>query len=650
MFGFLVSGFSQSKHASYTWEYAQYDTVKKDYELENSIVIFEKKMVELFFSADNQFRQIEILHKKVQLNSNDAIEEYNTIYLPASTHTKKVLDQKTRVITKQGVVKELDNSAIQVKQNPESGKTYKYYAIEGVEIGSQIEFYYITEDDASYNGNVYSYQDDEVKQNVTFSLVCPKHMFFAFHVQNNAMQPALDSLDSLDSLAEYNEYVGIDENVEKLESESFSNYSANRKRIIYKMDYFVTNSKTTRNVVSYGEIGQSIYSLCYSNVSKPENKAIQKIIKLSGVQDKDSEFDKIFKIENYLKKNIAIGEVGAYNIANGFSKKIMSSIGVLRTMVNCYKQLGITHEIVLTSDRNSLYFIDTFDSYVFLQEYLLYFPTVEKYLIPTEQFYRLGLIPHNYIYNKGLFLKEVSVLGYTTGAGEIKFIPAPSKDETYSKMYLNVQFQDDPTNVIIDSRNESYGYYSHAVQPYFYLLDEKTTRELQEELIKSISSDIEILSMEYQNIQIEDVGQKPMISISKFDASNFVESAGNKFLFKIGELIGPQMELYHDDSRKMPVENDFNRSYYREISFTLPEGYRVENLDDIIIDKKIVEEDGTISAQFVSNYTIENNVVTVISEEFYDRIQYPVEIYEEYRQVINAAADFNKVVFVFAKK
>src|SRR5690606_25797950 len=110
-----------------------------------------------------------------------------------------------------------------------------------------------------------------------------------------------------------------------------------------------------------------------------------------------------------LKKNIAIGEVGAYNIANGFSKKIMSSIGVLRTMVNCYKQLGITHEIVLTSDRNSLYFIDTFDSYVFLQEYLLYFPTVEKYLIPTEQFYRLGLIPHNYIYNKGLFLKEVSV-------------------------------------------------------------------------------------------------------------------------------------------------------------------------------------------------------------------------------------------------
>ncbi|HPY82959.1 MAG TPA: hypothetical protein PLU45_06345 [Bacteroidales bacterium] len=124
MFGFLVSGFSQSKHASYTWEYAQYDTVKKDYELENSIVIFEKKMVELFFSADNQFRQIEILHKKVQLNSNDAIEEYNTIYLPASTHTKKVLDQKTRVITKQGVVKELDNSAIQVKQNPESGKTY----------------------------------------------------------------------------------------------------------------------------------------------------------------------------------------------------------------------------------------------------------------------------------------------------------------------------------------------------------------------------------------------------------------------------------------------------------------------------------------------------------------------------------------------
>src|SRR5690606_3471978 len=163
-----------------------------------------------------------------------------------------------------------------------------------------------------------------------------------------------------------------------------------------------------------------------------------------GVHENDSEYDKIFKIENYLKKNIAINPAGPRDIASGFSKKMIGNIGMLRTMANCFKELGIAHEIVLTSDRSSLYLLDTFDSYIFLQDYLMYFPSISKYLIPTERFYRLGLVLYNYTDNKGLFSKEVSVAGYTTGAGEVKFIPAPSKDETYSKMYLQIHFQEDP--------------------------------------------------------------------------------------------------------------------------------------------------------------------------------------------------------------
>src|SRR5690606_35076152 len=121
----------------------------------------------------------------------------------------------------------------------------------------------------------------------------PEHMFFTFYTQSNAVEPILDTTK------DYNEYVGIDKNVAKLESESFANYSANRKRIIYKIDYLVANSRTRRNIVNYGEIGQSIYSLCYSEISKSEQKTVQKIIKLSGVHENDSEYDKIFKIENY---------------------------------------------------------------------------------------------------------------------------------------------------------------------------------------------------------------------------------------------------------------------------------------------------------------------------------------------------------------
>jgi hypothetical protein len=107
--------------------------------------------------------------------------------------------------------------------------------------------------------------------------------------------------------------------------------------------------------------------------------------------------------------------------------------------------------------------------------------------------------------------------------------------------------------------------------------------------------------------------------------------------------------MYHEDNRQTPIENHYNRLYYREITFTIPEGYTINNLDDIVIDKKIVEKDGTVSTQFVSYYTQEGQTITIISDEYYDKISYPIEQYEIFQEVVNAAADFNKVIFVLEK-
>ncbi len=78
-------------------------------------------------------------------------------------------------------------------------------------------------------------------------------------------------------------------------------------------------------------------------------------------------------------------------------------------------------------------------------------------------------------------------------------------------------------------------------------------------------------------------------------------------------------------------------------------GYTINKLDDIVIDKKVIEKDGTVSTQFVSYYTQEGQTVTIISDEYYDKISYPIEQYEIFKEVVNAAADFNKVIFVLEK-
>lgn len=55
------------------------------------------------------------------------------------------------------------------------------------------------------------------------------------------------------------------------------------------------------------------------------------------------------------------------------------------------------------------------------------------------------------------------------------------------------------------------------------------------------------------------------------------------------------------------------------------------------------------TAYFKSSYKQEGNKIIIFVEEEYINIQYPKEKYEEFKAVINAAADFNKVTLVLEK-
>jgi cell fate (sporulation/competence/biofilm development) regulator YmcA (YheA/YmcA/DUF963 family) len=61
-------------------------------------------------------------------------------------------------------------------------------------------------------------------------------------------------------------------------------------------------------------------------------------------------------------------------------------------------------------------------------------------------------------------------------------------------------------------------------------------------------------------------------------------------------------------------------------------------------------DDGTgVSARFTSKAEIVNTVIKVDIVEFYEKIEYPIELYDAFKAVINAAADFNKASVVLEK-
>ena len=123
----------------------------------------------------------------------------------------------------------------------------------------------------------------------------------------------------------------------------------------------------------------------------------------------------------------------------------------------------------------------------------------------------------------------------------------------------------------------------------------------------------------------------------------------NKYLFKIGELIGRQAEMYQEKPRKFDLEIPNPHQYTRTIQVEIPAGYKVSNLDKLNMSF-IAMNNGKESCKFVSSYSLEGNILKVNCFEVYHENYTPMAAYPEYVKVINAAADFNKIVLVLEKQ
>ena len=140
-----------------------------------------------------------------------------------------------------------------------------------------------------------------------------------------------------------------------------------------------------------------------------------------------------------------------------------------------------------------------------------------------------------------------------------------------------------------------------------------------------------------------------MVVKGSFTSNSYIELAGDAILFKAGELIGPQSELYQERERKLPVANSYNRGYARKIKVQIPKGFNIQNPDDLIMKEQVFDDNEKLIYNFVSNYVLNGQVLEITIEEYYDELNYPVEKFEAFRKVINSAADFNKIVLVLAQ-
>ncbi len=628
----------------YDWQYEpEFEVIQLEFKDLNAIILKDLKVVEFFFDEEhNTLLQLYTVHTKIQVNTHEAIELYNKHYMPMN-RVLGIEDLRVRVITNNGV-KEIDEIDLKDYEGEDDYTSYKYFAIEGVEIGSQIEYIYTFKMLPQLEGSREFFQSDELKLNIEFHIYCEDKMYFNTKSYNGFQELTLDT-----TIEGKNHYYAKIAQIEPLKPELYAPYNNSLMRVEYKLDHIKPADEV--KLYTYEQLSDQLNKYLRSDITKKDIKSLKKLSKKLDLEGL-SEFWKIRKIETFIKRNITISEQSndeLEKLETILEKLVADQRGVIKLYVSMYDLNEVDYLYGLTSDRTKVSMDPEFESYSFLENYVFYFPGIDKYMAPTEIFYRVGFIPFKWSNNYGLFIKSVKYGETIKGIGELRFIEPLEYSVSEDKLDIKIEIIGDFEALKLDIKRSLSGYNATFIQPIFELIPETERKLVVKELLNLSGKDVVLNDFQLKNSSLDSFYLKPLIIQGTATTNNaFYNKAGSRYLLKIGEIIGEQMEMYQEEERILPVENEFNRNYERKIQFEIPAGFSVRNLD-VLRTNIFHEENGEKSMAFISDYEIEGDLVKVFIQEYYKKLDLPVEYFDQFRKIINAAADFNKKVLIFEK-
>ena len=624
----------------YQWEKdrPRYKLSEKDGSL-SELILKQHTQYEYVFE-NNQFVMYSTIHRIIYVNNNEAVQKHNRIVISMG-NALELLDVKARAINKQGKAIYFDSSNLKELKDEESGKAYKIFAIEGIELGSEIEYYFIRKMRPSVFDRVFLQYDVPVKNN-SFLLSCPEHLKFDFKTYHNF--PAVKEQED----SERNVYLTSMTDVPALKTEAFSNFDPNRKRIEFKLAY--NTAKSQSRLYTWDEAAKTFYTML-TEVSKDDVKALDKFVKTLGDNSSKPLEERIRHIETRIKTNVQVNKEAdgesLNQIASVVKTKIASHQGMTRLFLGVFDRLGIQCHPVITCSRENIQFDGDFDSWTFLDDYVLYFPETKHFLSPYVFECRYPLIQAEFTAQKGLFIEPFKMGDVKSALSTIGEIPALDHTYNVDNLDIEVTFNDDMTSTQVRQKREFGGYNAAYFTPYYDMMSADQRTGMIEQITKQIAPDAVI--KKWNAGPIPDAKANNFLVDVDFQSSHFIEKAGPRILFKVGQLIGPQVEMYREEQRTAEIENDFNRMYNRVIKIPLPKGYKLKNADDLKFDVQY-KENSEVPFLFKSSYAIKDDILEVRIEEYYKQIYVPLARYEDFRKVVNAAADFNKITLVLEKK
>lgn len=630
--------FAYKKH---TWEKNPVIHQLTAEEKENNYTYLKEKiMYEFAYEASGELIVYETKHVIIHFNNEKGIEQMNKIYIPYARIVEEI-DLKARTITSAGKVIPLSRSSVKKVDDVENSGSYLIFAMEGVDNGGEIEYMYTNKKTANIYGT-WTLQDDMVIKDVSVDIYSPDNLIFEGKGYNGFPAFVKDT-----TIKDKNHIYSHIDKIDALYDEKYNAYDANKMRFEYLLAYNTGNG--SGRIYTWDKMGLGLYNSLFV-FTKPELKAVEKLISKLQINSLNSDEAKIRALEMFMKNNInnkeAVGD--NFTIDKMLELKYGDETNFQKFYVASAQILNIPVEVVITSNRMKRKFDGDFATWSSLQEFLVYYPSIGSYLSSTNYYSRLGFPAPEFTGNKGLFIKETVVGDIKAAVSKVKMINPPEVNKSYNNLTSSVVFDPNTFTPVITTKQEFVGYCAYYTQPTIPYLDDNQKKEFLENMTQFIGKGIIVKSSKMTGGEPKDILVNPLVIDCVVEAPQLIENAANKYIFKVGELIGPQEEMYQEKKRQTDAEPYYTHSYTRLLEIKIPSGYQIKNLKDIVIDKKF-DSNGKALATFVSEYKLEGDVLKIKVFEEYQVLFYPKDNFEQYRSVINAAADFNKVVLILEK-
>ena len=510
------------------------------------------------------------IYKNIKVNTQAGADSLTQLIMSAE-YNEDLRGLRLRLLHSNGEVTEL-NDQVRMVMLSDHRKAIIANNLE-VEPGCELEYELNLKVLYNYSGSEYL-QSGIPANKVSFTLVAPKNL--DFRVKTSPGLPA-----PTDSTAGNNQYYRLSlRNVPALKNNDLFFYMPQLKRIDFALNRAIEGKDTTN--VTWQQFGENNYVPIVA-VSKQEYKQLEKeLAKWPFLKLRLPTTQLIYLVEQYIKTNFELTAPSETNetidLISILRSRRAEEAGFTRLMNAVYYMLNIPTQVLFTSSRDSI-LLDSQLVYPQLPAHvLLYFPTVQQALAPTEMDTRFPCYPPLWTGIPALRCRDTLVNQESKVLTD--FISTPIAPYTLSSITMDATLKS-VKDAAWEVKQSFGGYPASNIKNAF--TNTGSTQEGKLSVYNAIlpfiagvrkPTAIKVENETFNNHMLD----KPLTLTSTLLTPSLIEDKGTQINIHLGQLLGGTLSVNIPlPAADLPVQITF--PYYQEkrVTINIPAGYTVAN-------------------------------------------------------------------------